>query len=229
MTTLISPGVVPPDSPPLVHGPSGKPIWARRQFCAPSGNRELFPIPHLPCPPLQCGASRVARRKLRHRLDVWRESNETFDALNSLYGCSEYLGAEKGGGLSSEAQKAIQHRVSTLVARRRPYSVPQPKVAARQLLGSHLGYSGGGSSVEPYDASRVSLPELQGSPVPWDRAIPGHLRECLQLDNMPADDDVVRYRQEHESVTLYTDVRIARDKQLRWSFYARLARCGWSV
>ena len=48
----------------------------------------------------------------------------------------------------------------------------------------------------------------------------------MQLDNIVADDDVIEHRLQNEWVSLYTDVHIAREKNIRVSFLKRLCRCG---
>ena len=204
----------------------GRETWSRRQFCSKRRSDDsVFPIRHLPTPSLTCGHSKIAHKRLKHRVEVWKDVNQSIDALNSLYGCSRYPGAEELQGGLSDVHLSIHSRLTSLAARR-PKTVLQPKLAARQLLGSRLGYTGDGTSVEPYDASRVSLPEGQSAPVPWCDALPANMREYMKLENILLDDDIPGYGQRLDSNVLYTDIHIARDKQVRMSFLARLNRCG---
>ena len=179
------------------------------------------------CPESLSGTSRISRQRLRRRLSVWQDVNETIDALNGLYGCSDPFKASSGHTTDANpAQRSVLSRVTSLISRRRPRTVQQPKPAARQLLGTRLDYVGDGTTVEPYDALRVSLPEGQSSPIPWEIAVPAALRDQLHLDNILADDDVVEHRQLYDNPSLYTDVHIENNPEVRKEFYKRLFRCG---
>ena len=83
--------------------------------------------------------------------------------------------------------------------------VPTPRAAARQLLGRRLDYEGGASSVEPYREGCVSLPEGLVEPVALPTVLDPDTLATLNPDRMLADDDVIEYRKEYESVGMYTD------------------------
>ena len=194
---------------------------------------ELFPIPPIECAPTGAvGGGKKARRNAVRRRDVWMESNEAIAALNCLYGCDEMPLGQSDKGRSGQPQlrsavhESVHKHVIQSVASSKPAKVLEPRVAARELLGSRLDYLGDGTTVEDYDPDRVSLPKKQVVPVPLQSILRAETWEALQVEHLLADSDVVEWRRKNEQVSNYTDVRIRSSRELYIQFLTSLCQCG---
>ena len=156
---------------------------------------QLFPIPPLPGPPpLYTGSGKKGKLRCRRRREVWNDAAEAVDALNMLYGVGfQNLPADTTSPVG-QTHSSIHSRIMRRIARRRPEHVPKPSAAARQLLGSRLDYMGDGTTVEPYDESRVSLPGAGHKAVPLESVLDSNTWDQLNQTTMLADADVVEYR-----------------------------------
>ena len=208
--------------------------WAYRiQDHGHRESSELFPIPYIEQRPQEAGGrGKKARRHAARRQAVWRESNEAVASLNCLYGCEEIpCGPEDKGRsgkphLRSSAHESVHKHVISSVAFSRPDKVVEPRVAARELLGSRLDYLGDGTTVEDYDPDRVSLPSKQVIPVSLRAVLKTKTWEALQVDHLLADSDVVEWRKSNEHVSCYTDARIRGSRKLYLQFLTSLCKCG---
>ena len=188
---------------------------------------QVFPIPPLPGPPpLYTGPGKKGKLRCRRRREIWSDAAEAVDALTMLYGVSfQNLPVDTMYPVG-EMHSSIHDRIMRRIARRRPEHVPKPSAAARQLLGSRLDYMGDGSTVEPYDESRVSLPGAGHKAVPLESVLDSSTWDQLNQTTMLADADVVEYRRTNEPVTTYCDVLINSSEECRLAFMKRLYEGG---
>eukprot|EP00959_Pyramimonas_sp_CCMP1952_P436986 9149448-Pyramimonas_sp.AAC.1 len=89
-----------------------------------------------------------------------------------------------------------------------PDHVQSDHASFRELAGVNADYEMLACAVEPYDPTKVSLPEGQVSPVVLTDLVSPELGRSLDLDNVLADADVAEHRLRHEPVGSYTDARI---------------------
>ncbi|CAK0890713.1 unnamed protein product, partial [Prorocentrum cordatum] len=161
------------------------------------------------------GTGRKARLHFKRWNAVQSAAQEAVDGLNLLFGCDpqELLvptqrdGAEAVGGCSPVHSAIHQHLFST-IASGMPDHVQSDHASFRELAGVNADYEMLACAVEPYDPTKVSLPEGQVSPVVLTDLVSPELGRSLDLDNVLADADVAEHRLRHEPVGSYTDARI---------------------
>ena len=143
--------------------------WVRRhiQSSLPLQS-EVFPIP-LPLSPVRSvGASKRARVRHSTRIRTHLDVCDMVDSLNHLYGCSLDGLSQVSPKLSTVHEKIHSHLFTRALQLRSSGRFISPAAASRELLGGGPPdcYSGDSqTTVEPYDPSRVSLPDDQLSPV----------------------------------------------------------------
>ncbi|CAK0845583.1 unnamed protein product, partial [Prorocentrum cordatum] len=150
---------------------------------------------------------------------------EAADGLNLLFGCdpqelmvpTQRDGVEAVGGCSC-AHSAIRQHLFSTIASGTPDHVQSDHASLRELAGVNADYEMLARAVEPYDPTKVSLPEGQVSPVVLADVVSPELGRSLDLDNILADADVAGHRLRHEPVGSYTDVRIRGDEDVRLKF-----------
>ena len=124
--------------------------------------RQLFPLPHVACPPKKVGVSRTVARR-RNRIRHFAEHcNESVDALNWLSGHLQ------PGVSCSGMQSMALARMDGLIRSQEPNgAVPQPEEALQALLRGSSPYDGAGvnESLASYQPELVSLPaDISGCP-----------------------------------------------------------------
>ena len=208
-------------------------LWPSR--LQPQGRKfqpdDLFPLPRMAQQPWKgTGDRRRARFRSSKYEAVLKATNQSIDALNVLYGVDHPEQAGTGvrpnaDRVTTTAHSSMHHTLSTKVSRGWPSKVLSDRASFHALAGKEVDYSNNSTSVVPYDSSKLSLPGGQVTPVPLEGLLAGELAACLNLDNILADDDVIRYRTE-EHVEPYTDVVIASSRSARQSFLTSLYKCG---
>lgn len=93
------------------------------------------------------------RRTTGRRQAVYEDVVEAVHNLNGLYGVTT-----EPTLCRSDAQAAVHRRLFEAVSRGDPQAVPDPKSAAREMLGGKCEYSGASAKVHPFGSADVSLP-----------------------------------------------------------------------
>ncbi|CAK0885505.1 unnamed protein product, partial [Prorocentrum cordatum] len=140
---------------------------------------------------------RKARLHLKRWNAVQSAAQEAVDGVNLLFGChpQELLGptlrdgAEAVGGCNPVHSAIHQHLFST-IASGMPDHVQSDHASFRELAGVNADYEMLACAVEPYDPTKVPLPEGQVSPVVLADFVSPELGRSLDLDNILADADV---------------------------------------
>lgn len=78
------------------------------------------------------------------------------------------------------------------VARGRPQAVPDPKSAARELIGDRFGYSGASAKVRPLGSADVSLPQGLRTSVDVVEALRPEYEQVLSAEMLLRDLDEFR-------------------------------------
>ena len=171
--------------------------------------QELFPLPRIERTFPGVTGSRSSRRKAARRQDVLDEANFAVDSLNSLYG----VVTPDAAVVPTAAQSSSHHHILDCIASARPSHVPSPREAIGKLLGSpHPEYLGDGSTVEPYDAERVSMPRLGAKAIPVELLLDPHAKDSLRAEILLEDDAVRLEADINDPVRIYMDERLKRDQ-----------------
>ena len=187
---------------------------------------ELFPLPLIAgaAGMPHTGASRDARRRQHLRQYALDDANETILALNALYGADKAAVSPP-----SEAQVACQRRLlASSRAARHDFLNISADGAARTLLGDRFDYGGHASSVVGYQEGLVSLPAVNGKPVPLSSVLDLRAQELLDCfpDRILADEEVANYRLRNEHITSYTDAVLRADRSAYLTFVSSLVKRG---
>ena len=209
---------------------TGRAISADIPFSA--DRNAVFPLPALGWRRNFGGESRKAGKRFNKFRNAFVWGNECIDALNDLYGCETApafvpLGSNgEVGGVSPCHASIHSHILSAVLDSYPDFEVPSPRAAVGQLLGRRLTYDGGDSSVEPYCEGRVSLPSGTIKPVALAGVLSSDVFASLCPEKMLAEQEVVDFRQKFESVGMYTDIVLSKNKNIRRGFFKRLSECG---
>ena len=205
---------------------AGVPQWPRRlppHFAQPG----LFPLPPPGLPVLDGGSSKVAVQRYRRRAGVYHDRCAAHASMNEMFGCEL-----PHAGPITPAQESAEKHIARLCAR--AYVPPvhtSDREAFRELLASKSHYCLQGSTVEPYNPSTASLPTGDRPPVPFSTALSAVAQATYRVENLLADEDVVRHRQLEEPIQAFTDVPL-RDRDAMLGFLQRLFKAqilGFSV
>ena len=216
-------------SRPIPANVPGHRVWPRRAVeSKPPLRRELFPIPRPAFIEDSSGCSRDAQRRRALYLPAYASVCGAIESLNHFHGCvSEASSALSVSAEHEEVHRYLFSRINLFISHGLPFS---PREAAKELLGATPsdGYHAESlTTVEPYDPSKVSLPDGQVSPVNLLSILSETLQKALTLENMLVDDDVAEWRRENlEKVTPYKDRVLASSPEAYSSFVERLYRCG---
>ena len=213
---------------PLARGPEFKPVNDAVDDRRVS--RELFPLPLLREAPPEAGRlSHSVAQRLRRRHVKGKRADEVFASLNELYGGAEAVTG--GSGLRSAAQAGAQRAVLREIPDSAVPSLHVCREAARELLGSSLGYDGEapGATVAPYNAKLLSIPETTEQPPEALHVLDPDAAECLEQfeSRMMIDEQEHGHQCENgKMVVPYMDTVLAGNATEYANFLHRLGQSG---
>lgn len=173
------------------------------------------------------GTSSKALKKDRAYRLVYECANDCIDGVNSLYGCNGQSIESAHLRSKTPAHESIQKHILRCAFESEPDKhVQKPRAALHELLGQRLDYTGGATTVVPFDEGKVSLPDGLVNPVDLKTVLPADARDILKPERLLADEDVVAFRQSNDPITIYTDEVLKHNKSKRFNFFRMLAQRG---
>jgi len=210
-------GEVAAAAPPIYPRSSLKPVGG--------GGFDFFPLPLPPAPVLNPTGSRASRRHAVRRREISEEGRDALKALNALYGCEDV--ASRPSSLDSAHMSVYRHVFGSIAAAKPEAPPPAPRAACAELLSGLRGsYSGGSTTVRPFDPQLVACPTLDRPAVRIQDVLGSEGDFLNDADVMLAEEQVYEERLRENPVQLYQDEALRSSASARTDFLNKLAAGG---